>query len=153
MICLLHLNMPAIYSIMCSSLWQLDIDLLFKCLWQETRTLFIAPSIRKFSQKTLKSALRASSCEQQQQQPYVSIAYIIIIIIIIIISSPCRVCTIICPKQTLFLWCDNDDDDNNNNNNNNNNGNKNYYYYYYYIVSMQGMYNYMPETNPVPMVW
>jgi len=98
---------------MCTSLWQLDIDLLFKCLWQETRILFIAPSIRVFLQKTLKTALRASSSEQQHNKTHVSVAYgiiniiiiiIINIIIIIIISPPCRVGTIVCLKQTLFLW-------------------------------------------------
>ena len=91
---------------MSSSLWQLDIDLLFKCLWQETRTLFIAPSIREFSQKTLKTALRASSSQQQQQALRV--------------------------HSTLYYYY--------------------YYYYYYYIASMQGMYIYIPETNPVPIL-
>lgn len=28
-----------------------------------------------------------------------------------------------------------------------------WYYYCYYIASMQGMYNFMSETSPVPMVW
>jgi len=27
-----------------------------------------------------------------------------------------------------------------------------YYYYYYNIASMQGMYIYIPETNPVPIL-
>jgi hypothetical protein len=121
MICLLHLNMPGVYSIMCSSLWQLGVDPLFKCLWQETRTLFIAPSIREFSQNNNENCIKSKQFRAETTSPTCPLHMIwLLLLSSLLYCLQAGYVTVICLKQTLFLRYDN----------NKNNYNYNYNYYF-----------------------
>jgi hypothetical protein len=98
-----HLNMSGINSIIYSSLWQPDIDLLFKCLWQETGILFIAPSIGEFSQNKTENCIKIKQFREEKTKPTFPLHMVLLLLLLLLLYRPMQGMYNYMPEINLFL--------------------------------------------------